>query len=316
MCAADAPGHNVPERQVGVLGATSLVGVSLIPLLSAQGWRVTAYSRTRPPRLAADVEWRRAGDPTLAAPGAPLPNWISLAPLWVLPDYYERLAAAGARRIVALSSTSASTKAESNDPDERATARRLVAGEASLRAWAERAGVQWTILRPTLIYGHGLDRNVSEIARFVARFGFFPVLGAAGGLRQPVHAGDVAQACIASLEQAGAANRSYDVSGGETLSYRRMVERVFGAMGRRPRVAPVPIVAFRVATACLRRLPRYRRWSAAMAERMNRDLVFDHGDAARDLGFAPRAFHLGPDDLPGSPSPAVPILARPRSRSS
>jgi hypothetical protein len=31
---------------------------------------------------------------------------------------------------------------------------------------------------------------------------------------------------------------------------------------------------------------------------MNRDLVFNHLDAARDFGFKPRAFTLNTDDLP------------------
>jgi hypothetical protein len=35
-----------------------------------------------------------------------------------------------------------------------------------------------------------------------------------------------------------------------------------------------------------------------MAQRMNRDLVFDHLEAARDFGFKPRAFLLDADDLP------------------
>jgi hypothetical protein len=46
----------------------------------------------------------------------------------------------------------------------------------------------------------------------------------------------------------------------------------------------------------LRMLPRYRHWSAAMAQRMNQDLVFEHTEAARDLGFAPRGFLLSQDD--------------------
>lgn len=60
----------------------------------------------------------------------------------------------------------------------------------------------------------------------------------------------------------------------------------------------MPLWAFRLAVTMLRRLPRYRQWSAAMAERMNRDLVFDHADAARDLGFKPRGFALAAEDLP------------------
>ena len=34
-----------------------------------------------------------------------------------------------------------------------------------------------------------------------------------------------------------------------------------------------------------------------MAERMNRDLVFDHFEATRDFGFEPRAFVLSAEDV-------------------
>jgi hypothetical protein len=44
-------------------------------------------------------------------------------------------------------------------------------------------------------------------------------------------------------------------------------------------------------------LPRYRNWPSAMAERMSRDLVFDHFEATRDFGFAPRAFVLFLNDV-------------------
>jgi hypothetical protein len=77
-----------------------------------------------------------------------------------------------------------------------------------------------------------------------------------------------------------------------------MVARIFTALGRRPRVLTVPLWAFRLAVTMLRRLPRYRQWSTAMVERMNRDLVFDHADAVRDLGFKPRGFALATEDLP------------------
>jgi nucleoside-diphosphate-sugar epimerase len=166
-----------------------------------------------------------------------------------------------------------------------------------VQAWAANHGVEWVILRPTLIYGLGRDKNITEIARFIQRFGFFPLFGKADGLRQPVHAKDVAAACVAALRAPAAANRAYNLSGGETLAYRDMVVRVFAALGRTPRLLPVPLSAFRLAVALLRWLPRYRHWSAAMAERMNRDLVFDHAEAARDLAFKPKTFLLSEQDV-------------------
>jgi uncharacterized protein YbjT (DUF2867 family) len=117
-------------------------------------------------------------------------------------------------------------------------------------------------------------------------------------LRQPIHAEDVAAACVAALQAQPAANRSYNLSGGETLAYRNMVARVFAALGRPVRMVTVPLWAFRLAVAMLRSVPRFRHWSAAMAERMNRDLVFDHAEAARDLGFKPRGFALTAEDMP------------------
>jgi nucleoside-diphosphate-sugar epimerase len=271
----------VTERAVGLLGASSLVGECLLPQLESAGWQVSVCTRRGLPEASPEV----------------LPHWICVAPVWVLPDYFPLLLARGARHVVALSSTSVFTKSDSIDAGEQAVAARLREGERQLQSWAEAHGLSWVILRPTLIYGRGRDKNVSEVARLIRRWGFFPLLGQAAGLRQPVHAEDVAQACVAAL-LASATNRAYALSGGETLTYREMVARIFRALGKNPRPVTVPLGLFRLALKALRLLPRYRHWTFAMAQRMSEDLVFDHDAARRELGFMPRAFTLPAGDLP------------------
>lgn len=281
-----------PAR-VGVLGASSWVGRRALALLAQAGLAAVAYSRQPPPGTP-EGEWRQ-----LPADPQPLSHWLCVAPIWVLPDYFPLIAASGARRVVALSSTSRFTKADSLDAAEVALAARLAEAEARLRDWAESRGIEWVILRPTLIYGRGEDKNITEMARVIRRFGFFPVLGRAMGLRQPIFVDDVAGAGVNALTAPAAANRAYNISGGEVLTYRDMVGRVFAALGRRPRLLTVPLWTFRLGLAFLRLLPRYRRWSAAMADRMNRDLVFDHAEATRDLAFHPRSFCLEGRDVGG-----------------
>lgn len=280
-------GSRVAEPRVGVLGSTSLVARSLLPRLTRSGFGVLPCSRLSQPIPA-----------TLPSGTAPISVWISTVPLWVLPEQLDAIGRLGARHVIAVGSTSRYTKMDSHDPAEQDTAARLALGEERLIEWASRNGVAWTLLRPTLMYGLGIDRNVSEIARFIRRFGFFPVLGTASGRRQPVHIEDVAQACIAALQAPAAVDRSYNLSGGEVLTYREMVTRVFAALGRQPRLLPIPLAAFRVGIAVLRHVPRCGGWSATMALRMNEDLVFDHADASRDLGFRPRGFQLAGSDLP------------------
>lgn len=287
------------NRPTGLLGASSFVGGCLMPLLINDGRRVFAFSRKTPERKAGEaVTWRQFNTASLAhAEAIQIKDWLCVAPIWVLPQYFVMLEHYGACRVVALSSTSRFTKTGSSDVAENLVAMRLAESEERLRTWAESKGIEWVILRPTLIYGLGKDKNIAEITRFILRFSFFPLLGKAMGLRQPIHVEDVAAACVAALKAPVAANRVYNISGGETLPYREMVSRVFVALQRRPRLVTIPLVVFKMAVACLRVFPRYRHWSAAMAERMNRDLVFDHADAVRDFGFSPRSFLLASEDV-------------------
>ncbi|WP_367849432.1 NAD-dependent epimerase/dehydratase family protein [Rhodoferax sp. WC2427] len=296
----DSPA-NPPPHAIGVLGASSMVGACVLSQLVKANMRVRAFSRKASlPGGSQGVDWQTIP----AAPArpsldvAPIPWWICIVPIAALPAHFDWLEAQGIQRIVVLSSTSRFTKDTSSDPLEQAIAQRLADAESQLQTWAESRGIEWVVLRPTLIYQPGQDKNVSEIARFVRRFGFFPVLGKAQGLRQPIHAADVAGACIAALRSPTVANRAYNISGGETLPYRSMVGRIFAAQGRVTRVLSVPLWMFKLAVTLLRCLPRYRQWSAAMAERMNRNLVFDHTEAAQDFGFQPRAFTLEPENRP------------------
>jgi nucleoside-diphosphate-sugar epimerase len=295
------------KGRVGVIGATSIVGEYLLSLLVEEGWDVVAFSHRESQIKAVgdnSVVWRLLASFKSTEVGyfdqrkEQINLWISLAPISVLSEYFSMLLTYGAKHIVAVSSTSRFTKSESSDKDEKILAQTLAENEERLKSWAKKEKLTFTILRPTLVYGLERDKNVSTIASFIRRFSFFPVFGAARGLRQPVHAKDVASCCLAALSSDTAINKSYNISGGETISYKEMVCRIFVALNKKPRFVTFPFWLFRVAVMFLRMFPPFRHWSAAMAERMNQDLTFSHEEASRDLGFKPRPFRLTQEDLP------------------
>ncbi|MBA3754903.1 MAG: NAD(P)-dependent oxidoreductase [Nitrosomonas sp.] len=288
------------EQQVGLLGATSLVGECLLQQLIQNHCHITAFSRNPVTQIHPQITWQQLNtiNPGKVDAEKKIPVWLCVAPIWVLLEYFDLLLAYGVRRIVVLSSTSRFTKSTSFDGSERKIAFQLIKGEELVQTWATSHGIEWIILRSTLIYGYGRDKNVAEIAQFIRRFGFFPVFGSANGLRQPIHVEDVASACFYALSTLNLTNRSYNLTGGETLPYREMVKRVFEALDRTPRLFTVPLWFFRMATWGLRWLPRYQHWTAAMAERMNQDLIFDSLDTKQDLNFSPRSFKLTTEDLP------------------
>jgi len=219
----------------------------------------------------------------------PIATLVHAAPIWLLPPLLHRLSDLGLRRVVAFSSTSRFTKRDSASPAERDLAQRLVAAEEAVGSIGRDRAIAWTIFRPTLIYG-GRDSSVSAIAGLVRRLGFFPVAGAARGARQPVHASDLARAVVSVLDNATTFGKTYDLPGGETLTYAEMVARIARGMGRKPRLLHLPPAALRFALGLARLLPGLAYLSPQMADRMNEDLCFDDGPARRDFGYSPQGF--------------------------
>lgn len=301
----------VPERCIGVLGATSLVGEALLPILSNSKADVVAFSRepqetNNKSGLDGNVSWHQLGqsfnddsdvNANISYPKK-IEEWVCLTPIWVLPDYLEWLKSLGVKRIVALSSTSRFTKVYSEDTSETTIVKKLVESEEKLIRWATEQEVEWLILRPTLIYGDGKDKNISVIARFIQRFGFFPMFGKGHGYRQPIHVEDVARACYQVLNQRAVSNQAYNISGRERLTYREMVNRVFTTLDKKPRIVTLPLPVLKFGLAVMKIIPRYRGLTSEMITRMNQDMVFEYDEASRDFGFSPRPFELKSNDLP------------------
>jgi uncharacterized protein YbjT (DUF2867 family) len=271
-----------------VIGATGIVGGYIVEQLVRSGGRPLALSRKRQEN--AGIDWLQ-GDLADAA-GLALPPFDTLyctVDIGLLADALPHIFTPSLKRIVAFTSTSIVTKIESEIPAERALLQRLADGERRLIATCERLGVGWTILRPTVIYAEGRDGNVSRLARLILRFGFLPLMGRGAGLRQPVHAEDLAIGAIAAATSAAAVNKTYAVPGGETISYREMAGRIFDACGKPRRIISAPPFVWQAAFAVAK--PFFPNANVAMGQRMAKDMVFDASPAIADFGWNPRAFH-------------------------
>ncbi len=301
-------------RSVVVVGATSQVGHFLLPRLESAGIRAFALSREpRSSALGAMQTWICTTEPDwregLVRSG-PIDAAVHLAPLPLLPPMLPVLRDAGVVRVVAFGTSGRFYKTGSGDAAEQAYIRSVVAAEDAIAAACPELGIAWTVFRPALVYGAGLDRNIRVIAGFVRRFGFFPICAGGRGLRQPVHADDLAEASVRVFGCSATFGRAYNLSGGSVISFREMVEAVFRALGRAPRLVPVPLPVFRLGLRLARRLPGFSNLSTEMAARQGIDMIFDHDDATRDFRFTPRAFRLDALAL-GEPVPGGDGARRP-----
>ncbi|NZA25359.1 nucleoside-diphosphate sugar epimerase [Luteimonas sp. SJ-92] len=275
-------------RRALVFGGSGQIGAALVTRLRGAGWQVEALTREAR-RSGPGLRWLQGEFARLP----PLPQAcdaiFSCGPLDLFSLWYAD-AAIECPRVIAFGSTSMATKRAAADAGERELAQRLAGAETRILDAARARGAAATLLRPTLIYGAGRDRNLSRIAALAARSGVFLLPRGACGLRQPVHVEDLAQAAWSAVDRPASHGRGYALPGGETLPYRDMVARTLAALAPRPRLLELPAPLFRLALAAAHAAGRLRGLPPGAVARMREDLVFDMADARRDLGYAPRAF--------------------------
>lgn len=275
-------------------GLSGVLGEALRAHGPAGEW--TAVSR-RPQADAPGLAWC-VGDLTTGfrAPG-PWDAVVSLGPLDVFARWFaDQDLVAG--RVVAIGSTSVSAKRDSPDPAERALASCLADAEARLAAACAARGAALAVLRPTLVYGRARDQNLSRLVRLARRWRCLPLPANARGLRQPVHADDVAAAVAACLAAPAPVRGGFDLPGGEVLPYDAMVVRALAAARPGTPVLRVPPWLFRAGLRTARGLGLLPGAGDGLLARLDRDLVFDAGPAARAFGYAPRAFRPTPQMFP------------------
>jgi len=106
------------------------------------------------------------------------------------------------------------------------------AGKARAENAVRESGLQWAIVRPTLIFGTG-NILINNIAWLLRRLPVFGIPGRGDYRLQPVAGEDVAE--IATWAAAQGGNVTVDAAGPDIIYYSEMVESIAIAVGRHPR---------------------------------------------------------------------------------
>lgn len=268
-----------------VIGGSGKVGGYIVKHLVQGG--ETPFALSRDGRASAGVNWI-IGDlqGRLKTPAVDIIFCTANSMLFA--DALPRMITPQTKRVVVFTTTSVMTKMDSEIETERKLLEGIAAAERRIQSICEHAGIGWTILRPTLVYDEGKDRNISRLAQVIRKFGFMPVVGAAEGLRQPVHAEDLAIAAVSASRSIMAINKTYILAGTETISYAEMVGRIFDGVGKRRYVLHIPALLWRAVFKIAK--PFLPGFNEAMGVRMTKDMVFDSTWAQREIGWAPREF--------------------------
>jgi nucleoside-diphosphate-sugar epimerase len=259
-----------------LVGGTGFLGSFVAARLAERHPAVLVRPTSDASILPAGLELRR-GDLSGPLPLEGISTLIYCASMGFghIPSLIEQLERSAVKRAVFVSTTAIFTSLPS-------TSRAL---RLEAEAAVESSQLEWTILRPTMIYGTARDRNISRLLRFLKRWPVFPLCG--DGLWQPIHVEDLADAVVAALDSSLAQRKAYNVAGAQPLRFAELVHTAAHAIHRDIRLIRVPLEAAVLAARITRLV------TPEQVRRLAEDKAFSYADAARDFNFTPRSFAEG-----------------------
>jgi uncharacterized protein YbjT (DUF2867 family) len=247
-----------------VTGASGFVGSHLLPELLGAGHRVVALvrspasgekvTRRLPGALAANLELRTGDVDRPATLPAALAGVEAVVHLAAIPrdsnggrqllavnldgtrNLVAAMQASGVMRLVHLGALGVEDREELHYAKSKARAERAV----------RESGLDWTILKPSLLFGPG-DGFFNIVAGLVRLSpGIVPVPGNGTSRFQPLHVGDLALCLRLALERPETVGHAFELGGPRVWTYREITAEVCRGMGRRRAILPMPVPLIRL----------------------------------------------------------------------
>jgi nucleoside-diphosphate-sugar epimerase len=84
----------------------------------------------------------------------------------------------------------------------------------------------WTIIRPTMIFGHSNDKNVSKLTKTLNKVPIMPLIGNGNALIQPVYIEDIVTAFEIALSNERFFNKAFNIASAYPVSNKNLFEMI------------------------------------------------------------------------------------------
>lgn len=187
------------------------------------------------------------------------------------------------KRTIFISTTGIFTKLNPDSKGIRLEAERLI----------KESNLNYTIIRPTMIYGTPKDRNMWRLVNYLRRLPIIPILGDGTYLQQPVYVKDLAWAIVSAYETELSIRKAYNISGLKPVTYNEVVDMTGNALGKKVIKIHVPTKLSYNLLKTYERISRKPKLKAEQVLRLNENKDFSHEEATKDFMYKPISFEEG-----------------------
>ncbi|HZE99170.1 MAG TPA: NAD-dependent epimerase/dehydratase family protein [Planctomycetota bacterium] len=279
--------------EIAVVGGSGFLGRHVSAALQEAGWTVRILSRrTGCDARRIDPAALRGCDAVVNLAGIKREQGeqtFQAVHVDLVARLIEAMKTAGVRRLVHISVVVARSDPKLPYHDTKWQGEELV----------RKSGLDWTILRPGVIYGVG-DDLLAHLSLMLRIAPVFPIVNDGRSPMRPVHAGDVARGVVAALQRPASALKTIEVVGPERLELRDVIRRVAAALGLPAWIWPTPVALMRIPVSVMEATMTQPLSTRAQLAMLGEGLDGDPGPARAELGL---------ETAPFTPERLRPLLA-------
>ncbi len=147
------------------------------------------------------------------------------------------------------------------------------------------SGLNWTIVRPSLIFGPG-DRFAVEFADWIKKGVPIPVIGKGDYRLMPVSRKDLCRGMEKLIGQQESFGKIYNIGGAEKMSYMEILRVIEKAAGRKAKLLKMPVGLILLGAKMLGRFPWFPA-TVDMIKQLLEESITEDRDFWRATGIQP-----------------------------
>ncbi|MDA7652805.1 NAD(P)H-binding protein, partial [bacterium] len=211
--------------KITIIGASGKLGSKLSKYLFKEGNEITGIVRSAAKGMAVEAYTKKVYQVSDITNTAELAKALKNAEyvintgyIWFAKHICEALKENNApvKHIIFTGSTGIYTKLDSPSAELKRTAEKYIRKNISF---------PYTILRPTMIYGHPNDGNISKLVKAMSKTNIFPLIGSGNKFIQPIHINDLLCAYQRVLGVSDYYGQSFDLGGPVPISNKHLFEK-------------------------------------------------------------------------------------------
>ena len=283
-------------RKANVVLPNGVVPIHVGDILPTTNWQAALQGIHTVVHLAARVHVMNDKSPD------PLSNFLQINAQGTA-NLAQQAATAGVKRFIFLSSIK--VNGELTQPGQAFTAEDVPApedpygvskceAERLLRLIASETGMEVVIIRPPLVYGHGVKANFNSMMRVLSRGIPLPLAAVTNNRRSLVALDNLVDLIVTCMHHPAAANQTFLVSDGEDLSIAELLIRMGQALRKPARLFYVPTWLLKCGAHALNKSSIYQRLcgSLQLDIRKTRNVLAWHPPLSVDEGLQRAALRL------------------------